>query len=398
MTKHTSAARARVVVVGAGVAGSVVAAQLANYFDVLVLERGGRGTPIHDPRLAMQNSAMFHALPYPQGIGLGGGSRVNGLVFEQPPAEYWQSLVRNGLDVFGDVESDQRYLAAEQSAADGEVDRALLAAHPRARPTMLATRHGVRLNAWERMSPVGVTIREDVTARRISMRGNRALAVVTDSGEEVPADHVVLCAGAIWSATIAARSGLIDPETQLLDHPGLLVGVSANQSANHPFAGAMVGERDAMIMSVNGPDGGLLVGLMSPNSRGSLRIGDDSVSIERGLLSDSRDLERFRDVLHDVEHLMSHPAFADIAPSPDALDDDRWLDRVGESMWHAAGTMAMGVVHGATVDESGKLRQANNVWCMDASVLPEIPPVPPQAAVMMTASVLARRFISLVTS
>ena len=398
MTKHASATRARVVVVGAGVAGSVVAAQLANHFDVLVLERGGLGAPIHDPRRAMQDSSRFHAVPYPQGIGVGGGSRVNGLVFEQPPTEYWQSLVRNGLDVFRDVESDQRFLVAEQSAAGGEVDRALLAAHPHARPTMLATRNGERLNAWDRMSPLGTSIRTDTTVSRIMMRGDRAVAVATDSGEEVPADHVVLCAGAVSSATIAARSGLIDAETQLLDHPGLLVGVSANQPATDPFAGALVVERDTMIMSVNGPEGGLLVGLMSPHSKGSVRIGDDSVTIDRGLLSDSRDLERFRDAVRDVKRLMSHPAFADIAPIPGALDDDRWLDRVGESMWHAAGTMAMGRARHSTVDESGKLRRANNVWCMDASVLPDIPPVPLQAAVMMTASVLSRRLISLATS
>lgn len=391
----------KVVVIGAGVAGSVVAARLASRCHVVVLERGGAGAPHHHPALAMRDPSQFLATPYPQGIGLGGGSRVNGLVFEQPPAEYWTSLVARGLDVFSGVHDELARFDVEASAADGEVDRALLAAHPRARPAALATRHGKRITAWERLTPRGVTLRTGVSVSHLRMRGDRALAVVAESGDEIAADHVVLCAGAIPSATIAVRSRLIAATTRLLDHPGLFVPLGTGEPAAETFVGALALDTGVMFMSVNGGHGGergVLVGLMSPHSTGTVHVGYDSVSIERGLLTDDTDRDTFRDALREAATLLSHPVFAPFVRPSVALDDERWMDRVGEGMWHAAGTMSMGATADSTLDESGRLRGTTNVWCMDASVFPEIPPVPPQAAVMSTASLLARRMLSLSTS
>lgn len=394
MTRHADAPR--VVVVGAGVAGSVVAAQLASRRDVMVLERGGDDEPIHHPTLAMRDTSSFLPTPYPQGIGLGGGSRVNGLVFEQPPADYWGSLVGKGLDVFVGVERE--YVGVEQSAADGLIDRALLAADPHARPAMLATSNGVRVTAWDRWSPAGVTVRVGVGVSRLLMSGDRAVAVVTDSGEEIPADEVVLCAGAISSATIAARSSLIEPVAPVLDHPGVFVPLLSNQPLMDSFAGALSFDGGVLTMSVNGDMSGLLVGLMSPRSTGRLHVGNDTITVDRGLLTDVHDRITLAEAVRRTEVLLEHPAFVALARPSTTFDVEQVLSRVGEGMWHVAGTMPMGISADSVLDESGKLRTASNVWCMDASVFPEIPPVPPQAAVMATASVLARRFLSLSTS
>jgi choline dehydrogenase-like flavoprotein len=394
MTRRADAPQ--VVIVGAGVAGSVVAARLASRCDVVVLECGGNDDPIHHPTLAMRDTATFRTTPYPQGTGLGGGSRVNGLVFEQPPADYWESLVASGLDVFADIERE--YPVVEQSAADGVVDQALLAAHPRARPALLATSSGARLTAWDRCSPERVTVRLGVEVSHVAMRGDRAIAVVTASGEEIHADEVVLCAGAIPSATIAARSALIEPVAPVLDHPGVFIPLVPNESLRGSFAGALLLEDGVMTMSVNSDVSGLLVGLMSPHSIGRLHVGSTTITVDRGLLTDARDRASLADAIRRTEVLLEHPTLVALAGASASLDVEDVSSRVGEGMWHATGTMPMGTRADSVLDGSGKLRTASNVWCMDASVFPEIPPVPPQAAVMASAGVLARRFLSLTTS
>lgn len=407
MIRPDSAHRPRVIVIGAGVAGSVVASRLAERCEVVVVESGPDSVASHDPTLAMKTTVDFNLSPYPHGRGVGGGSRVNGLVLEHAPDSYWGSLVGLGLDVFADALREKEDFIGEPSSGDGVVDRALLAAHPDARPTVLSTREGVRLTAWDRMSPSPVTLHTKMSVARLKMSGDRAVAVVTTTGEELVADHVILCAGAIASATIAVRSGCIENETRLLDHPALFIPLSGVDlqtagAAGTTYAGAALFEDDVLTMSINGGvagSAGLLVGLMTPRSSGRLFVDHHSVSIDRGLLADSGDLEALTAGVRRAVRLLAQHSFSRLSSSiTSMIENDAWVRLVGEGMWHASGTMPMGVESSTPVDQSGRLRGTSNVWCMDASVAPSIAPVPPQAAVMVAASLLARRFLSLVTS
>jgi D-amino-acid dehydrogenase len=61
----------------------------------------------------------------------------------------------------------------------------------------------------------GVTVREDTATERVLVEGGRMKGVVTGSGEEVPAEVVVLAAGA-WTPALAVPLGLrlpIQPAT-----------------------------------------------------------------------------------------------------------------------------------------------------------------------------------------
>jgi len=283
----------------------------------------------------------------------------------------------------------------------------LRAALPDARPTMLATRNGVRLTAWDRVAPAGVTLHTDVTVSHLKMRDGRAVGVVTSRGDEIGGDHVILCAGAISSAVIAARSGGVGEEVPLLDHPGLFIplsgeGANSSNSTAIAYAGALLYEDGVLTMAINGGaagPSGLLVALMTPRSSGRLLVGRDTVSIDRGFFTDASDLEAMKAGVRRAEQLLSQPSFSRLAESAGSmLSNDAWIHQVGDGVWHASGTLPMGIGSSSPLDEAGKLRGAANVWCMDASVFPVIPPVPPQASVMVVAGLLANRFLSLSTS
>ena len=411
MTFAGDGPRPRVIVIGAGVGGSVVASRLAKHCDVVVLERGASSRVIHDPTLAMQRSG-FEGSPYPQGTGPGGGSRVNGMVFAHAPDSYWNSLVHMGLEVFADAHGEQISFIGEESPCDGHVDRALRLAHPEVRPTMLATRNGVRLTAWDRLVTNGVTLHTGVTVSHLNFNGERVMGVVTSKGEELTADHVILCTGAISSSVLAARSGVIGDEIRLLDHPALFVPLiwdrrdSSDAIERDPicttYAGAVHDKDGVSIMSINGGvkgSGGLLVALITPRSSGKVFVSRDSVLIDRGFFSDARDLEALRTGVRRAHWLLSQPSFSQFtSPMSSMLNGEEWQERVGDGVWHACGTLPMGLQEDFPLDESGKLRGTTNAWCMDASVFPVIPPAPPQASVLVAAGLLANRFLSLVTS
>lgn len=62
-----------------------------------------------------------------------------------------------------------------------------------------------------------LTIQTNATVERVLLEKGRASGVLLQSGEEINADEVVVCAGAIFSAELLLRSG-IGPKRHLQDH------------------------------------------------------------------------------------------------------------------------------------------------------------------------------------
>ena len=393
--------RPRVVLVGAGVAGAIVAAKVAPHCELLVLEVGNASVPPTNPREAMSGSADFVSMPYPSGRGLGGGSRINGLVLEHAPSSYWQELALDrGIATFAKAnigEITTRF-SGEEASCIGSLDQVLLNAHPDARRARLSTREGRRLTAWDRAATTNRgTVRLDCEVECVTVRNGRARSVLLRGGEEVRADHVILCAGAVSSAVLALRSGIGGEHVGqgMLDHPSIFVPVTGSIGECQTFAGALGYENQVMTMSVNPTSqevGGFLLGLMRTSSIGRVSLAGDNVLVERGMRADSS-------VRTEMSHAMQRLIEMIPSTSQSMIDDpDKWHSRVGEGMWHAAGTMRMGSSVDAVTDANGLVRGTENVWCMDAAVFPVIPPVPIQGPTMVAADVLADGFVSLATT
>ena len=196
---------------------------------------------------------------------------------------------------------------------------------------------------------------------------------------------------------LALRSGIGGEHVGqgMLDHPSIFVPVTGSIGECQTFAGALGYENQVMTMSVNPTSqevGGFLLGLMRTSSIGRVSLAGDNVLVERGMRADSS-------VRTEMSHAMQRLIEMIPSTSQSMIDDpDKWHSRVGEGMWHAAGTMRMGSSVDAVTDANGLVRGTENVWCMDAAVFPVIPPVPIQGPTMVAADVLADGFVSLATT
>jgi len=135
---------------------------------------------------------------------------------------------------------------------------------------------------------------------------------------------------------------------------------------------------------------GVVTGLLSPSSRGTVRLRsaepDDPPRIDVGHLRTAEDLRRMVEATRYARRLARTPPLADfvrgaeLAPGPAIADDDK--DGLAASITarvasyhHPVGTCAMGThpARGAVVDATGAVHGTDGVWVADASVMPTLP-------------------------
>ncbi len=321
------------------------------------------------------------------------------------------------------------------------VDSAHAAGHPRVldhnRPRAIGVgplprnvRDGLRMStALTHLDPArgrtNLTVRSRTLVDRVELSGTAAVGVRLAGGELVEADRVLLSAGAYCSPTLLMRSG-IGPAAQLAQH-GIevhadLSGVGAGL-ADHPLAAVdlptspgFTGPRFQTMLTMRSsfadPEGppdlhlfaagpfddpasptggafGVVTGLLSPSSRGTVRLRsadpDDPPRIDVALVRTTEDLRRMVEATRHARMLARTPPLADfvegaeLAPGPSVGEDEDGLAasiraRVG-SYHHPVGTCAMGAhpADGAVVDATGAVHGVQGVWVADASVMPSLP-------------------------
>jgi choline dehydrogenase-like flavoprotein len=420
----TTAAAADVVVVGAGVAGAVVASRLAQHgASVLVLESGADDpvSPSIWPDPASGATLPVDGAPsagrYPVGRGPGGGSRINGLLLSFGAADDylgWEGGwdgVRDRFDSLG---------IATEAAVDeewGTVDRTLAAqlialgvrrddswwraGGPEGwGAARYAWTRTARTTAWRGMAD-GVNLRTGSQVARIALVDGRATGVVLRDGTDVRAGAVVLCAGAAATPSLLAASGLAVRGAPH-DHPAVAIDVRPSQpvaTAVHCAASARLSVRapgDLLVSSWTSEDGtagALLVAAAVRGPLGTVRAdGRPTVAV------DDRHLEVLdagvRLALAAVRAGITEGALSNApcdgwSTSVDGLraappaQRREWIRRRILGHWH------LGCTASGAVGARGAVDGAERTWVADASGLSSLPGAGPMASVMAQAALVA---------
>ena len=329
----------------------------------------------------------------------------------------------------------------------GQYPRAFLAAaaaagHPQVadhnRPGALGVgplprnvRNGTRMStALTYLAPArprpNLEIRPDTLVDRVLLTGHRTHGVRLHTGEQVDADAVVLAAGAYGSPSILLRSGIGPAEqlrqldlpiaadlpgvgANLIDHPLVSVDLPATPGPGGPTFQVLLTLRSPLATATDSPDlhlflagpfndpsipsgavFGIVTGLLSPRSRGSLRLRSADPTapprIDPAYLRHPDDIARMVAATQEARRISRTPPLADLIPGPEinpghTIDDS---DDVGlarsicsrvSPYHHPVGTCAMGPDPdtGAVVTERGAVHGIDQLWVADASIMPTIP-------------------------
>jgi choline dehydrogenase-like flavoprotein len=417
------------VVVGAGSAGIVAATRLSEDAETQVtLLESGHARP-DDPTLppdadlhggdffSTHRPERVHELlvvpvagaaprPYLRGRGIGGSGAINAML--APPG-----------GPYADV---PHLLHTEPAAAHewGPVDRALVAAAPDAGPVPLTRRDGHRTTvAATYLAPAmdrpNLAVRTGAVVDRVVLVGRRAAGVRLVDGGELPADRVVLAAGALHSPAILLRSHVDTPGVGegLQDHPSAAITLELAPDAVTPpgaLAAAALLARDGLhVLPLNHVGarryGALMAAVMRPRSQGRVTLSGVDPSehphVEMNLLDDPADVAAMVRGVELLLDLLRHPAFGEIVveayvddagtPAAALTDRDaiaRWVrGNVGDYA-HASSTCAMGRV----VDGRGAVSGYDGLFVCDASVFEHVPEVNPHLATVRLAEHLAARW------
>ena len=286
---------------------------------------------------------------------------------------------------------------------------------------------------------LNVTVKPNVLVKRVLFDGVRATAIEAESGGEsftIEGERIILSAGAVASPQLLMLSG-VGPAEQLgalgirsvLDLPGV-----GRNMKNHPSVSLRFRPVDGYALASDAPRNQVALRFAAPDSDnrndiqvqpltsgplgreaeeiragcrlelplsvGELRLASSDPRVQPVLdyqsLSDSWDLERLRESVRFCVRLFKDRAFdgiiADrIAPSDADLasdaDLDAWLHRGVGIAGHTCGTCKMGPDSDpmAVVDQQCRVRGMENLWVIDASIMPEIPRANTNATVIMIA-------------
>ena len=161
-----------------------------------------------------------------------------------------------------------------------------------------------------------------------------------------------------------SREGLDTPDLQVTFIPGLTLDVTRKKQGRHGFLTHCYQLR--------------------PESRGEVRISAADAraapAIHANTLAAETDRRVMRDAVRFARRIVAQAPFdpyrgAEIAPGSGAQSDDAidaWIRANLTTVWHPVGTCRMGTDESAVVDARLRLRGAENLRVVDASVMPLI--------------------------
>ena len=299
---------------------------------------------------------------------------------------------------------------------------------------------GVRQDTWTCfLAPVAgdpaLTVRTGAHVARLLIEGDRVTGVELVGGERLRAGReVILCAGAIDSPRLLLQSG-IGPADELralglevvADLPGvgrnlhdhLLLGVVYEASRPLPAGRNNLSESVLFTHSTRGlpaPDIQVALvhvpfhspeftapansytiapGIVAPRSRGSVRLRDATpggeLAIDPNYLAEPSDVDGLLEGIALSRDIGAARAFDDwrgreVLPGPDVRTPEALRDfvaRAASTYYHPAGTCAMGTGPDAVVDPALQVRGLSGLRVADASIMPTMVSVNPNATITM---------------
>ena len=247
----------------------------------------------------------------------------------------------------------------------------------------------------------------------------------------IEADAAVVCAGTMHTPALLLRSG-IGPANELralsisvvadlagvganlYDHPSVWLKLPLHEKArlrsldglhgHCVFRGfGAPGQSDVQIAaldrSLTTAVGGLMVSLMHPASRGSVRLKSSGAAaapiIEFNLLSEEFDRARLREAANYALDLSRGQGFAGLRGGDAGWKSEptyEWLLANCDGHSHPGGTCQMGALGDprTVVDARGRLVGLDGLYVADASIIPEPLSAPPHLSVIMLAEKLSQ--------